>query len=210
MNSSFSTNKRKKEKNDCHSIKKKKKLSIIEGICMNNTFNDNKKEKNINKNLVNIKGNFIKKEEYKKIKKNNKSLKLEISSIPKTIYQNKNYLTIIHSNNKKEENYQQNSFNKNNKVNKNKNTSNQVSFAVYNYTAKRINRKKTIQEEIKPKKSKENNYSINEEKSKQKNNKYFTLNNYKNITNNILKYKIDKDESLNSNKIEYKNKIRII
>ena len=101
-----------------------------------------KKKKNINKNLVNIKGNFIKKEEYKKIKKNNKSLKLEISSIPKTIYQNKNYLTIIHSNNKKEENYQQNSFNKNNKVNKNKNTSNQVSCAIYNYTAKRINRKK--------------------------------------------------------------------
>ena len=174
---------------------------------MNNTFNDNKKEKNTNKNLVNIKGNFIKKKEYKKIKKNNKSLKLEISSILKTIYQNKNYLTIIHSNNKKEENYQQNSFNKNNKVNKNKNTSNQISLCYYKYSAKRINRKKTIQEEIKPKKNKENNYSINEEKSKQKNNKYFTLNNYKNITNkifpikdinkiNILKYKIDKDESL--------------
>ena len=116
-------------------------------------------------------------------------------------------MTIIHSNNKKEENYQQNSFNKNNKVNKNKNTSNQISLCYYKYSAKRINRKKTIQEEIKPKKNKENNYSINEEKSKQKNNKYFTLNNYKNITNkifpikdinkiNILKYKIDKDESL--------------
>lgn len=216
MNSSFSTNKRKKDKVDCHSIKKKKKKSIIDGVYSNNTFNNNKKEKNTNKKLINIKGNFIKKEEYKKIKKNIKSFGCEIPSIPKSIFTNKNYLTIIYSNKKKEKSYNENSFHKNN-LNKNKNNLNQDSFDFYNFSSKRINRKKTIQEETKQKKNIENNNSVNKEKLIQKNKKFFTQINSKKITNKIFpinnpkkisisKYKIDKDKYLNINKIENKNK----
>ena len=227
MNSSLLTN-RKKEKSDCHSVKKKNKLPLTERIYANNISNYNKKEKISNKKIINLNGNVNKKEKYKKIEKNNKFLKLELSSIPKTIYKNKNNLTIIYSNNKNEKNNLQNSIKKINKVDKNNKTSKHCSFVAHNSSAQRIKRKKTMHVETKPKKNIRNNISnnkVNKDKVIQMNKKYFkyfsqinskkvTNTNFQTVKNmksiGIIKLKIDKEESLSTNKAEYKNRIRII